>query len=544
MKIKKSKDDEKSKNIYKTQSILIKKGHPLYEYFDDIMHKSNNLYNATLFRFRQVYTGFKSSTKLHPLQIEIIEEINNSIPLINKKIKESYEKNVAIQKDKILEYKKLDENKDLKDEEIIKKYKLKKYKLNEYKQLTKENSYLSYSLLDNVYKHTKNIDYRALPAHVNQQVMKKVFENIDSFFVSLKDYSQNQSKYSGKPNLPKYKESGSTHEAIFSNQVCEIKKNGTRTLLKFPKTKLTLNLGKYRGFVDGKLVQVRVQKFYDSIKVEVVIDSGKEKPSVNEEITRLMGLDLGVNNLASCVSNVGANALIINGKPLKSINQFYNKEYARLYSSLRVGKKCNEGKFTTKRIESLHKKRHLKIKDYFHKSSARVVKYALENNIQKVIIGKSLDWKKEVEMKKDNKQSFVYIPHSMFIELLEYKLKEKGIQIEVHEESYTSKASFLDNDTIPTYKSETSKKYTFSGKRVSRGLYKTKNKLVLNADINAAANILRKHSNIDINIDRKVLSNIVKINSFNSNNKNSQKINRNTKNSYYVKNKYVNKSVA
>ena len=533
------------KKIYKTQSIIIKKGHPLYEYFEDFTRKSNNLYNATLFRIRQVYTGLNNTGNKHPLQIQTIKEINDSIEEINKQVKATYERNKRIQKEKILEYKKLDENIGLKDEEIIDKYKMKKYKLKQYKSLTEDNSYLSYSLLDNVYKHTKNVDYKALPAQVNQQVMQKVFENFNSFFKSVNEYYENPSKYNfSKPRIPKYKHKGSSHEVVFSNQVCVLKKNGARTLLKFPKTKLTLNLGKYKGFVDGKLAQVRVQKFYNNIKIEVVIEVGEKKPSATEEITRVMGLDLGVANLASCVSNVGANALIINGRPLKSINQYYKKENARLYSSLRLKKKPNEGKFTTPRIESLHQKRYLKIKDLFYKASNRILEYALDNQIQKVIIGKSMDWKKEVQMKKDNKQNFVYIPHSMFIRILTYKLEEKGILVEVFEESYTSKASFLDNDTIPTYRPETSRKYTFSGKRVSRGLYKTKDGTVLNADINAAANILRKHCDFDINIDRKVLSNVTKIKSFNKGNKNSQLKNRNTKNNYYIKRKHTLDKVA
>ncbi len=217
-----------------------------------------------------------------------------------------------------------------------------------------------------------------------------------------------------------------------------------------------------------------------------------------------------VNNLATCVSNNGMQPTIINGRALKSMNQYYNKLRAKLYSDLRLNKNPNEGKFTSKRLEYIDMKRHFKVKDFLHKASKQVVNLAIVNNIDKVIVGYNSSWKEDVKMQKDDKQTFLNIPFSMFLDILEYKLNAEGIHFETFEESYTSQASFLDNDPIPTYGDKNIPK--FSGRRVKRGLYISKNGISINSDVNGACNILRKHSNKDVEISHKILSNVRKIN--------------------------------
>ncbi|MBQ3420368.1 MAG: transposase, partial [Romboutsia sp.] len=327
----------------------------------------------------------------------------------------------------------------------------------------------------------------------------------------INEYKINPSKFTGKPKPPRYKTKGATNSLTFSNQVCTVKDG---KYLRFPKTTELFNLSKHllEKIDNNKLVQVRVQKFYNDVKLEVVLDYSKQaKPLINvDDIKNVMAIDLGVNNLATCVSNNSMQPTIINGRALKSINQYYNKLRAKLYSDLRINKKQNEDNFTSKRLEYIDMKRFLKVKDFLHKASKQIVDLALCYNIDKVIVGYNSSWKDDVKMHKDDKQTFINIPFATFLNMLEYKLNAEGIHFETFEESYTSKASFLDGDTIPDYGDKDIPK--FSGKRVKRGLYVSKNGITLNADVNGACNILRKHFDKDVKINHKILSNIKKIN--------------------------------
>lgn len=334
---------------------------------------------------------------------------------------------------------------------------------------------------------------------------------MEKFFEGLKEYKVNPDKFKGKPKPPRYKTKGATNGLVFSNQVCKVKDN---KYIRFPKTDEVFNLSKHLGekLNNSKLVQVRIQKFYDDIKLEVVLDCSETIKSVSQDkpIKNVMSIDMGVNNLATCITNNGMNPVIINGRPLKSINQQYNKLRSKLYSDLRITKNPNQGPFTSKRLELLDKKRHLKTKDFLHKATNIVVDLAVSNDIDKVIVGYNSSWKEDVEMRKKDKQNFVNIPFSMFLDMLEYKLNAVGIAFEKCEESYTSKSSFLDNDPIPTYGDSDIPK--FGGKRVKRGLYISKNGIAINSDVNGACNILRKHFDKDVKIDHKILTNVSKIN--------------------------------
>ena len=196
---------------------------------------------------------------------------------------------------------------------------------------------------------------------------------------------------------------------------------------------------------------------------------------------------MGINNLATCTSNT-SKSFIINGKPVKSINQYYNKKKAKLQSKL-------QNKFTSKRIKKLTLKRNNKIKDYFHKVSTYIVNQAVSNDLNTIVIGKNDGWKQDTKMGKINNQNFVQIPFDLLIQQILYKSKLKGINVVLQEESYTSKVSFFDDDFIPTY-GKSDNKLNPSGKRVKRGLYKTKTSTFINADVNGSLNILRKYLNV------------------------------------------------
>ena len=193
-------------------------------------------------------------------------------------------------------------------------------------------------------------------------------------------------------------------------------------------------------------------------------------------------IDLGVNNLATIVSNVKKfKPLIINGKPLKSINQFYNKKKAHLQSVNEIRHKIK----TSRQVQKLDLKRQNKINHYLHVSSKLIVNILKENNINTLIIGKNDNWKQEVNIGTKNNQNFVSIPHSRFINFINYKCEKEGINVITKNENYTSKCSFLDLETIRKHK-------MYKGKRIKRGLFISSEGRKINADVNGSYNMLIK----------------------------------------------------
>ena len=202
----------------------------------------------------------------------------------------------------------------------------------------------------------------------------------------------------------------------------------------------------------------------------------------------IAAIDLGLTNLATITTNVkGLTPIIVNGNPLKSINQFYNKQKAVLQSELQ---KQNPKRFISNRLNKLTAIRNNKVDTYLHQASRTIIKYLLQNQIGTLVIGNNAQWKTNINIGKKNNQNFVQIPHTKFIKQLTYKAQLLGITVIITEESYTSKASFLDRDLIPKYKE--GQKHSFSGLRVKRGLYKSANGTLINADVNGSLNILRK----------------------------------------------------
>ncbi|MBE9562452.1 MAG: IS200/IS605 family accessory protein TnpB-related protein, partial [Proteobacteria bacterium] len=231
----------------------------------------------------------------------------------------------------------------------------------------------------------------------------------------------------------------------------------------------------------NNLQQIRIIPKYQHFVIEVVY----KKEVLNEKLTHdnILGIDLGLNNLATLVSNQpDVHPMLINGKPLKSINQYFNKKKAKLMSFI-----GNKG--TSRSIDRLSKKREQKIDDYLHKASRNIIDYAVETNSGLIIIGENKHWKQEINIGKKNNQNFVSIPFDKFKAMIEYKAEEFGINVVFTEESYTSKSSHLDNDPLPVYKKGES--HHFTGKRINRGLYRW-SKGIINADLNGAIGIIKK----------------------------------------------------
>ena len=210
----------------------------------------------------------------------------------------------------------------------------------------------------------------------------------------------------------------------------------------------------------------------------MVYDENNIKNKVNSD--NKIAIDLGINNLCAITSNID-NSFIINGKALKSMNYYYNKQLAKLKSDL----KKNHNKESSKRIERLTLKRNNKVNDYLHKTSKYIIEYCKEKEISEIAIGYNDGWKQGVNLNKQNNQNFVGIPHKKLIEQIKYKAELNGISIHLNNESYTSKVSALDKEKIMRHNE-------YLGERIKRGLFKTKDGILINSDINGSLNIGRK----------------------------------------------------
>ncbi len=338
-----------------------------------------------------------------------------------------------------------------------------------------EGHYLDYAIIQK--RMQSHEAYKALPAKVSQQVLMQLDHDWTAFFEGLKAYKRDPSKFLGRPRLPRYKhKTEGRNMLVYTIQA--ISKRGLRRGLIQP-SMLPISVHTKQQHIN----QVRIVPRNGFYMIEVVYEQETAQVGVNPAY--YAGIDIGTNNLLALTSNKPAfQAIVVNGRPVKSVNQFYNKRKATLQRKL--GKTG-----TTKRIEHLTNKRTRRIDHYMHTASKRVIDLLVKEGIGTLVIGKNDAWKQEISMGKRNNQNFVQIPHARLIAMLTYKAELVGIRVLITEESYTSKASFLDRDPLPV-RNNVKEKYTFSGKRVKRGLYRASKNRLINADINGAYNIIRK----------------------------------------------------
>lgn len=325
-------------------------------------------------------------------------------------------------------------------------------------------------------------DYKCkdLSSQTSQQIVKKVTQSFKNFKKTLFDYFKHKEKYKARPELPRYKKKKSMSGFYFTNQDCVIKNNQ----IKFPKTKLKLP---FTYEYKGQFIRTEVIRKYDDFELRLVFEQNP-KPKLKETDV-VAAIDLGVNNLVAITTNKGQ-SLLIKDKSLKSINQFANKEIARI-QSIQTILKPNSKVVSSRQLMKLYQKRNRRIEHFMYCTASIVLKFCLENNVSKLVIGKNKDWKQKVKLKKKDKQNFIQIPFNSLISKIKEKLSYYGIEVLEQEESYTSKASALDFDKIPVY-NDKSADTKFSGRRTKRGLYKTKQGVLINADLNGALNIMRK----------------------------------------------------
>ena len=352
--------------------------------------------------------------------------------------------------------------------------------------------YLSYN--EN-YKMLKNIEnYKKLNSNMAQQILKEVDGSFKSFFGLLKLAKNGQYNFKDI-KLPKYlAKDGFTTLVIgfvrlkddilivpYSNS---FKKTHQEVKIKLPPVL------KGKKIKEIRIIPKQHSRYFE---IQYIYEVEEVQRELNKE--NVLGIDLGIDNLCTCVTNTGA-SFIIDGRKLKSINQYYNKTNAKL-QSIKDKQKTSR---TTLRQKRITRKRNNRINDYLSKAARIIVNYCLNNDIGKLVLGYNEDFQRNSNIGSINNQNFVNIPYGKLRDKLIYLCKLYGIEFKLQEESYTSKASFFDGDEIPIYDKENQKEYKFSGKRIKRGLYQTSTGKLINADCNGALNILRKSKVVDLSV--------------------------------------------
>lgn len=433
--------------MYHVTQYLIRPEDNLFPYCEKMSKLANNMYNVSLYYIRQVMTAMDKQAKGEPLQdneIAALKEIEDNLPKMNTIRKADKPFAMPTPKKKIIES----------------------------------------QFLDTLFKVTNNPDYNSdLPKQTTQHMIKNACADIKAFFAEMREYKKCPDKFSSKPNLPHYKKSGGCCTVEFTNQDSVI--YGRE--LKLPKTKERFNIGNH---VSGTLKTMEIKPYCGCFKLILTLDDNVTVIAEHGEAKRIAAIDFGVNNIAAVANNVGLPGLLFKGGAMKAENQWFNKKRASIMHGLTAGQE-KPTQYNCESLEILSRKRDGFMTTNMHRISNEIILWCTNNNIDTLVLGHTKYWKDESELGKKNNQNFINIPFAKLQNYIRYKAERCGIRVIDREESYTSKASFLDNDFIPTYGQEKGKP-TFSGVRVKRGLYKSKNGTLINADLNGAANILRK----------------------------------------------------
>ena len=355
-----------------------------------------------------------------------------------------------------------------------------------------EKKYLNYA--KNYHACKDNENFALLNSNSAQQIMKVVDRNFKSFFALIELAKKGRYQYQDI-KMPKYLPKDGYFNLIFGEFNCNKEKFTVPMNPAFRRLygKVEFNLPK--NLQGKKIKEVRIVPKNNARFFEVQYIYELEQSQINLNQNNVLAIDLGVDNFCSCVTNKGK-SFIIDGKRLKAINQWANKENSRL-QSIKDKQKIT---ITTKVQRKLWTKRKNRVNDYLNKSVKTIIDYCVTNDIGTIVVGYNPTIQKNINIGKHNNQNFVNIPMGQIREKLQYKCERYNIKFIEQEESYTSKADFLANDEIPLFKVGDKTKYNFSGKRISRGQYKSSTGIILNADINGALNILRKSGIVELDI--------------------------------------------
>ncbi|EFH80262.1 hypothetical protein Krac_0845 [Ktedonobacter racemifer DSM 44963] len=356
-----------------------------------------------------------------------------------------------------------------------------------------EGTYLPYAAI--FHRLKQHEAYCALPRKVSNAILIQLHHNWVSFLRVMDAYREDPSAFTGRPKLPGYQDKTKGRFLLIYEKKALGKRAFKRTGKLVP-SGLPIEIANQITW--EAIRQVRIVPRADGYMLEVVYEQEIQPAAVNPQLRA--AVDVGVNVLAAITSDKpGFVPRLVSGKPLKSLNQFYNKERAQQQQRL-----AHENRYTSRQLDRVTTKRNRRVDAYLHTASRRIIDLLVGEGIGTLVIGKNPLWKQEVSMGRRNNQQFVQLPHARFVEQLTYKAHLVGIRIILQEESYTSKASFLDDDPIPPYEANAAEKLVFSGKRVARSWYRARDGRLIHADINGSYNILRKSSSDPLQVGRGV----------------------------------------
>ena len=417
---------------YRVTQRIISSDDLLYPYFDDLCRKSKLLYNAALFRVRNIFTGYD---KEHRTENEV--EVFQEVALLQRSYPNMHVRRV-----------------------------------------------ISYTHLEKMMRVTENPDFfSGLPRHTAQQMVKQSVTDFKNWLASLREYKKHPEKYLGKPKMPRYKKSDLT-TVIITNQDAVLYRDDIGMSLKLPLQKQRLYFSNLSS--DPVLKEIKIKPYYGRFLLCLTL----EEPDVafDPSGSHVCAIDLGTDNFAAIVCDDHSSAIYKGGAVLSKI-QWFHKQRAKYVSIITKGHEKKHA--VSKRLRDLSFHYANFVKDQCHKISRSIIDFCMEHQCGTLILGVNLLWKQRSNMNKINNQNFVSMPITLLRTMITYKALNAGIRIIEQEESYTSKADLIANDRIPTYGVD-DKDASFSGKRIKRGLYRCSNGMILNADCHAAANIMRK----------------------------------------------------
>ena len=417
---------------YRVTQRIISSDDLLYPYFDDPCRKSKLLYNAALFRVRNIFTGYD---KEHRTENEV--EVFQEVALLQRSYPNMHVRRV-----------------------------------------------ISYTHLEKMMRVTENADFfSGLPRQTAQQMVKQSVTDFKNWLTSLTEYKKHPEKYLGKPKMPRYKKSDLT-TVIITNQDAVLYRDDIGMSLKLPLQKQGLYFSNLSS--DPVLKEVKIKPYYGRFLLCLTL----EEPDVafDPSGSHVCAIDLGTDNFAAIVCDDHSSAIYKGGAVLSKI-QWFHKQRAKYVSIITKGHEKKHA--VSKRLRDLSFHYANFVKDQCHKISRSIIDFCMEHQCGRLILGVNLLWKQRSNMNKINNQNFVSMPITLLRTMITYKALNAGIRIIEQEESYTSKADLIANDRIPTYGVD-DKDASFSGKRIKRGLYRCSNGMILNADCHAAANIMRK----------------------------------------------------
>ena len=463
----------------RTWKIMIRpdKDAVLCRYFEENTTAAKCMYNAANFYIRNTMTGMRKSPEERTAhETEVLHYVFTGIQKANTHNYEAY-------------CRKRDDCQ--KTGGMIGAVRASRLKCKVFPYPTREEWFLSYTVLDAIFKYTEHPAYRRMNSQVNQNAIKKTVKSWKSYFQLRKDYAIHPEKYKACPRIPGYiKQPAMT--AAYTNQTAKFICKDGRASLRFVNHKQLVLIGKESLYSDMTYVKTEVKPQYGGYSILLTFKEDLVLPEVPASPKRILGMDVGVDNFCAVANNFGDTPFLIKGGAIKSINQNFNKKRARLLSEVTKGKGSSHSRKETKQLHALSRKRETRLRDFFYKTAWYLVRYAKKQQVEVIVAGHNEDQKQKICIGGQNNQNFVSIPFCRFLDILRYTAAKAGIPVVIREESYTSKASLLDLDPIPIYKKEDTINHTFSGKRVRRGLYKTDSGFFINADINGAGNILRK----------------------------------------------------